>query len=167
MRENKGEHPWGDAGQLIALGLFLLIWGGDSFFLHASTFLAEGVPLILRLLLLGLAIAAAVYLFSSGHVVLSEEQRPARVITTGPFRYVRHPLYLASLLIYLGLAVSTMSLVSFVLLVGIFAFHDYIASYEEKIMEAKFGEEYRRYEQETGKWIPRMRRAPTERPTEN
>jgi protein-S-isoprenylcysteine O-methyltransferase Ste14 len=157
MKEKKGEHPLGDAGQLIALGLFLVVWVGDSFFLHASTYLASHVPLVVRLLVLGLALVTAVFLFRSGHVVVSHDRRPAGVVTTGAFRYVRHPLYLASLLGYLGLAFSTLSLFSFALLVAIWIFHNTIAGYEEKLLEAKFGEAYTNYKARTGKWAPRMR----------
>jgi len=34
MKEKEGEHPFGDAGQLISLGVFLVVWVGDSFFLR-------------------------------------------------------------------------------------------------------------------------------------
>jgi protein-S-isoprenylcysteine O-methyltransferase Ste14 len=69
---------------------------------------------------------------------------------------VRHPLYLASIVTYAGLTVSTLSLFSLAILLGIFIFHDYIASYEEKLLEARLGEEYRAYKKRTGKWLPRI-----------
>lgn len=156
MKAKEGEHPFGDTGQLILLGVFLVVWAADSFFLRKSTFLASYVPLYIRLVILSLALGVAMYLFKSGHTVVSHEHRPSGVKSTGAFRYVRHPLYLASILIYLGLAVSTMSLISFVVFVGIFAFHDYIAGYEERLLEASFGEEYRAYKGRTGKWVPRI-----------
>lgn len=156
MKEKKGEHPFGDAGQMILLGVFLVVWVGDSFFLRKSTFLSDYVPLYIRLVILGLTLIAAMYLFRSGHVVVSHEQRPNSVVATGAFRYVRHPLYLASILTYLGLTVVTVSLFSLVLFVGIFVFYNYIASYEEKLLDAKFGEEYRKYKRRTGKWVPRI-----------
>ena len=156
MKEKNGEHPFGDAGQLILLGVFLIVWIGDSFFLHRSTFLSNYVPLYIRLIILGLTLATAMYLFRSGHVVVSHEQRPNSVLATGAFQYVRHPLYLASILTYLGLTVSTASLFSLVLLVGIFVFHNYIASYEEGLLETKYGEEYQKYKIRTGKWMPRI-----------
>ncbi len=140
------------------LGLFLIIWVADSFILRKSTFLSNYLPPYVRLVVLGITLIIAVFLFRSGHVVVSQEQRPNRVVVNGAFRYVRHPLYLASILVYLGLAVSTASLFSFMLLVGIWIFHNYIASYEEKLLEAKFGEEYRRYKKRTGKWMPRIGR---------
>ncbi len=45
MTAANGEHPWGDLGQLILLGLFLIIWVGDSFVLHLTTVLAVYTPL--------------------------------------------------------------------------------------------------------------------------
>jgi protein-S-isoprenylcysteine O-methyltransferase Ste14 len=36
-----------------------------------------------------------------------------------------------------------------------FVFYNYIAGYEEKLLETKFGDSYREYERRTGKWLPR------------
>jgi protein-S-isoprenylcysteine O-methyltransferase Ste14 len=156
MKERKGEHPFSDAGQLILLGLFLVVWAGDSFFLHKSTFVSEYVPLFIRLLILALALTAGVYLSMSGHVVVAHGERPDSVVSTGAFRYVRHPLYSAAILFYLGLTISTASLLSLALLVAIFLFYNYIATYEERLLEIKFGEDYVRYKNRTGKWVPRI-----------
>ncbi len=158
MKEKNGEHPFGDAGQLIFLAFFLVVWVGDSFFLRKSTFLADSIPMFIRIVITVLSLTTAALLFKSGHVVVSHEHRPADVVSTGAFRYVRHPLYLGCLLFYLGLAVSTVSLFSFALLVLILAFYNYIASYEEELLVQKFGERYSSYQQSTGKWVPRIGR---------
>jgi len=154
MKEKNGEHSFGDAGQLILLALFLIVWIVDSFFLRTSTFLSEAIPLSIRLLFLGLALATAAYLAMSGHDKSCREERGTKVVSSGAFRYVRHPLYSACLLFYLGLVVSTASIFSLALFVGIFVFYNYLASYEERLLEEKFGEEYRKYKRRTGKWIP-------------
>jgi protein-S-isoprenylcysteine O-methyltransferase Ste14 len=156
MKERKGEHPFGDAGQLILLGLFLVVWAGDSFFLHKSTFVSDYVPLFIRLVILVLVLIPSVYLSMSGHVVVAHSERPNAVVSTGAFRYVRHPLYLAAILFYLGLTVFTASLFSLFLLVIIFVVYNYIASYEERLLETKFGEDYVTYKNRTGKWVPRI-----------
>lgn len=156
MKEKNGEHPFGDAGQFILLVVFLIVWAGDSFFLHKSTFLSKYVPLYARLVILGIALIAAMYLFRSGHVVISHEQRPNHVVATGAFRYVRHPLYLASLLTYLGMTIATASLLALAIFMGIIVFYDSIASYEEKLLETRFGDAYKNYKKRTGKWMPRM-----------
>lgn len=157
MKERKGEHPLGDAGQLILLGLFLVVWAGDSFFLHKSTFVSDYVPLFIRLVILALVLIIAVYLSMSGHVVVAHGERPNAVLSKGAFQYVRHPLYSAAILFYLSVTVATASLFSLALLVVIFLFYNYIAGYEERLMEIKFGEDYVSYKNRTGKWVPRMR----------
>jgi len=156
MKENNGEHSLGDSGQLILLVLFLLIWVMDSFFLRISTFLSDDISLYIRLVILGFILVTAVYLIRSGHTVVSHDQRPSAVVSTGAFQYVRHPLYLGSIMFYIGLTVSTASLFSLVLVVLIFIFYNFIASYEEKLLEDRFHEEYRNYKIKTGKWVPRI-----------
>ena len=154
MQEKNGEHPFGDAGQLIALVVFLVVWGGDSFFLKKSIFPPVQIPLLIRLFLMGAAFITAVLLARAGHVVVRHDQRPNHVVSTGAFRFVRHPLYAASLLIYFGLAVSTASLLSFVLFLGIFLFYNYIAGYEERLLRTKYGPAYTEYMKRTGRWLP-------------
>jgi protein-S-isoprenylcysteine O-methyltransferase Ste14 len=156
MKDKNGEHPLGDAAQLILFGLFLVIWILDSFILHHSTFFAGNISLIIRLIFLGAALAAAFYLFKSGHVVVSGDQRATEGVATGAFRYVRHPLYLGGILIYFGMTVSTASLFCLALLVVIALFYNYIAGYEEKMLEAKLGQDYIAYKKKTGKWIPHL-----------
>jgi protein-S-isoprenylcysteine O-methyltransferase Ste14 len=156
MKKKNGEHPFGDAGQLVLAGLFLVAWVVDSFVLRETTFLSDYFPLSIRLITMATALILALLLMRSAHFVVSQEQRPDHVVTAGAFRYVRHLLYLASLLTYFGLAISTASLFSLALLVGIFIFYDYIGSYEEALLEAKFGEQYRQYKTRTGKWTPKF-----------
>jgi protein-S-isoprenylcysteine O-methyltransferase Ste14 len=139
---------------LLLLGLFLLVWALDSFFWRRTTFLAEVVPLPLRLVLLALVLAAATLLVRSGHRVINHERPGAGVVSNGAFRYVRHPLYLGSVLFCLGLALSSASLAALALAGGIFVFYDHIATYEETWLEARHGEAYRGYRVRTGKWWP-------------
>ena len=160
MAKSNGEHPYGDMGQLILLILFLLVWVMDSFVLHFATFPAGYIPLALRLTTAGLLLAAALLLISFGHEVISHGRHghlPTALVTAGAFRYVRHPLYLGCLLVYLALAVATASLLSLALLAVIFLFYNFIAAYEEDLMEKMFGDGYRTYKQHTGKWLPRLR----------
>jgi protein-S-isoprenylcysteine O-methyltransferase Ste14 len=159
MESKNGEHPYGDLGQLILLVIFLAVWVADSFFLHYSTFLADYVPLFLRLLIMALALATAFSLVKSGHVVISHGghgRLPQSLVITGAFRYVRHPLYLGCLLTYFGLAVATASLISLALLAVIIPFYNFLAAYEEQLLEDLFGESYRDYKDKTGKWLPKM-----------
>jgi protein-S-isoprenylcysteine O-methyltransferase Ste14 len=154
MKEKNGEHPFGDAGQQIAVGLFLVVWIVDSFLLKRTTFLAAHVPLGIRLAVLALLAIIAACLCRSGHVVVSHDRKPEGLVTTGAFRYVRHPLYLASILLYLGVAFSTMSILALAIFVLISLYYDFLATYEEQLLEARFGDEYAAYRAKTGKWLP-------------
>ena len=156
MHAKKGEHPLGDAGQLMLFGTFLITWILDSFVLRRFTFLASNIPLVFRLAFLAPALVIAFLLFKSGHEAVIGEQRPIRILASGAFAYVRHPLYLGSILVYFGLSVSTASLFCLALLVVIVLFYNYIADYEEKLMEAKFGQDYIAYRLNTGRWFPRF-----------
>ena len=62
MEEKRGEHPFGDTGQLILLGLFLFAWAVDSFYLDRFTYLAERLPLYARLIVLALSLAVGIVL---------------------------------------------------------------------------------------------------------
>ena len=152
MKEKRGEHPFGDTGQLIGLALFLIVWVSDSFFLKYSTFLAVYIPVYIHLFIALIPIVVSLYLLKVSHVVIKGHQRPETVLTSGAFKYIRHPLYTSAILLYVGLAVSTVSLLAFALFAVVFIFYNYIAHYEEKLMELKFGEDYKAYMQKTGKW---------------
>jgi protein-S-isoprenylcysteine O-methyltransferase Ste14 len=153
-----GEHPYGDLGQIIILLGFLVIWILDSFVLKFSIFLIPYVPLYVRLIVAGLILVLAIYLARSGHRAVSDEVLSSpRLITDGAFSRVRHPLYLAALLFYVFLIVITLSLISLFVFVGVSIFYNYIATFEEKFLEQKFGQNYREYRKNVPKWIPGLK----------
>jgi len=153
-----GEHPFGDSGQLIFLIVFLVLWILDSFVFHFSAILAKYIPVYTRLILAGLILIPSGFLAWLGlRVVFMEVRDPPRVIRTGVFSYMRHPIYFAALLFYIGLIFMTLSLVSLIFWACIFIFYNYIATYEEKQLEKKFGQEYIDYRKKVPKWIPRLR----------
>jgi protein-S-isoprenylcysteine O-methyltransferase Ste14 len=157
-KNKNGEHPFGDAGQLILFFIFMAVWAADSFFLHRSTFLARSIPLAVRLIFLALAMFTTWFLFKSAAALIHHGKRQDHVFESGAFRYVRHPLYLGVLLVYLGMTIATASLFSLGVFAAIFLFYNYIAGYEEKLMEAWFGEAYKNYKARTGRWLPKFRR---------
>ena len=79
--------------------------------------------------------------------------------TSGPFGYVRNPLYLGNIIIYAGVVLMAGGLFMWQLL-GItvaFFFLQYglIISLEEEILTGKFGDEYRLYLTTVPRFIPR------------
>ena len=159
------EHPYGHIGQFTGIVLFLTVWALDSFIFKVSNGPANFIPLAIRLGLAALCFLAAVYFALKSHQVIFEEFRdPPRVIDTGLFSIVRHPLYLSVLLIYVGLFLTTLSLFSLAIFIVIFLFYDYIARFEEEKLLEAFGEAYASYRGKTPKWFPRIRpQAPVKR----
>jgi protein-S-isoprenylcysteine O-methyltransferase Ste14 len=155
MEEKNGEHPFGDAGQIILFFLFMIIWILDSFIFQLSTQLAGTVPMFIRIILLVVCLVVGTILFRSGHVVVQREKRAEGVVSGGAFAYVRHPLYLGTILFYLGMSFLSLSLASMFIFIIIFLFYNHIATYEEILLEQKFGKFYTGYKNRTGKWFPK------------
>jgi protein-S-isoprenylcysteine O-methyltransferase Ste14 len=156
MKEKKGEHPFGDAGQLILLVLFITVWVLDSFFLKKTIFPADYIPFYIRLTIFILLFIAALLLFRATKFIIEGEKRPDHVVNTGAYKYIRHPMYLGSILMSLSLTILTASISSCFIFIAIFVFYNYIASYEEKLLENKFGKAYKEYKSRTGRWLPRL-----------
>lgn len=87
--------------------------------------------------------------------VLTREE--ARLVTSGPYRRVRHPLYTTSLLLWVGVSVATANLflTTFTCLYGWFLL-DLVIPREERALLMAFGTEYVRYRERTGRLLPRI-----------
>lgn len=83
------------------------------------------------------------------------EPRTERILTTGPFRYIRHPMYLSYSLAWLAAPVAMHSVVLALTAVGMIACYVVSAAEEERRLRAgPLGEEYERYAAATKRIIP-------------
>lgn len=153
-----GEHKFSDMGQVILAVIFFVVWIADSFFLHYSTPLSSYVPMYIRLPI-GMFILIPAWLFARKglNIVFGEKRPEPEVISKGVFGMVRHPVYLGAVLLYLGLTVITLSIISAALWLLIAAFYHYISRHEEKLLTARFGDGYRKYMTEVPMWIPKLK----------
>ena len=154
-----GEYKHGDAGQVVIAILFGLAWIADSFFLKYTTFLNEYVPNSIRLPLGLVFFAVSAFLAGKSHsIVFHEKREAAGVIKKSVFGIVRHPMYLSEILVYFGFLILSLSLAAVVVWVIAILFLHYISRYEEKLLLARFGEEYAQYMREVPMWIPSVRK---------
>lgn len=76
------------------------------------------------------------------------------IVTGGPFRYTRNPLYLSVLGMYLGAALALSNAWLLVLLIPLLLVLEFgIVRREERYLEAKFGEPYRVYKAQVRRWF--------------
>ena len=105
-------------------------------------------------------LALAGFLAGKGlQIVFGEKRRRPSVIQKSVFNVVRHPIYLAEILLFLGLLVLNMSLAALGIWIAAIIFLHYISRYEENLLVERFGEEYKQYMQRVAMWIPHIRRS--------
>ena len=78
------------------------------------------------------------------------------LVTNGPYRWVRHPLYTLAAL--LGIASSLAAANWFFIVAGglVFLLLAIRTRKEEENLLARFGDDYRTYMQRTGRFVPRL-----------
>lgn len=153
--EARGSH----AVQLGAAAAFLVVWIADSFLLKWTTFLDDAIPAGIQLLVgVPLLVLAGYLAVASMNTVFGEQRDPPSVIRTGLFAHMRHPMYFAQVLVYVGLAVLSASLAAAVVAGGAAVALSRLCRHEERLLVERFGDEYRRYMSEVPMWIPRLRR---------
>lgn len=80
-----------------------------------------------------------------------------RLIKEGPYRFVRHPTYSASILTLMGFGILTANwLIFFISLIILVSFYAYKVPREEKFLISKFGKDYLEYRKKTGGFIPKL-----------
>jgi protein-S-isoprenylcysteine O-methyltransferase Ste14 len=88
-------------------------------------------------------------------LVLPEDTNPPRLVTSGLYQYVRHPLYTAGLVVIWLLPIMTWNLLA--LNIGLTAYV-FIGSYfEERKLLLEFGEAYSEYRNRTPMLIPGLK----------
>jgi len=135
---------------VLLVGVLLSLAFPVSFFPRVITLLV-GAACFLLPFLLGLAALRAMHRARTG----VNPNRPTTVLLTGgPFRLSRNPMYLGMVVQYVGLALLFNSLWAIVLLpLALVVVHLTVIKREEWCLEQKFGQEYRAYKARVRRWI--------------
>jgi protein-S-isoprenylcysteine O-methyltransferase Ste14 len=99
-------------------------------------------------------------------IIGSETRTTGRVggtylITTGPFAYVRNPLYLGNLFLYLGLGIMSNALFPWFVIVAVALFfiqYYLIVTLEEEYLAKTFGLAFEEYVGRVRRFVPHLRR---------
>jgi protein-S-isoprenylcysteine O-methyltransferase Ste14 len=140
--------------------LFFVSWGFDSlshFIFAYSTVVLEAVtfpPLLLGTIVF---LCIGSYLVSKAHkAVFDEGHTQLKLVDSGVYAAVRHPMYLGTLLLCLSFLFMSFSLLSIGIWIVFFIFYDRMATYEESSLIQILGEEYVAYQRRVAKWFPHL-----------
>jgi protein-S-isoprenylcysteine O-methyltransferase Ste14 len=81
------------------------------------------------------------------------------LIISGPFAFVRNPLYVGNILLYTGIGIMSWSLFPYLQIAAILFFavqYHFIVLEEENYLKEKFGEAYKKYLENVPGFIPRF-----------
>jgi len=97
-----------------------------------------------------LLIAIVISLSATFFVLNTPTDKP---FTKGPYRYSRHPYYVAETLIFASIAIASVSWVFLMLTVIMGIFHLIYAPAEEQYCLKRYGKDYKEYMKRTPRWI--------------
>lgn len=96
------------------------------------------------------------YLLSAAWNVLYHAQRANRLAKTGPYARVRHPQYVAFVMILLGFLLQWPTLLTLVMFPILVAMYGRLAVTEEREMRDRFGTEFDAYAARTPRFVPAL-----------
>jgi protein-S-isoprenylcysteine O-methyltransferase Ste14 len=97
---------------------------------------------------------ATLRVLSRAHTPVDPTKPTTALVTEGPFRYSRNPIYVALTLLYVGVALLINALWILLLVVpaGLVLRYGVIAR-EEAYLTRKFGDAYRHYTAQVRRWL--------------
>ena len=130
--------------QFITIVLLLIL--NDSVFNHLHSLIISSIGLVF-------GIYTLLYNRLGNFNIQPEIKKEAKLITTGAYKYIRHPMYLSVCIIMLGIALVQINLINIVLyelLIWIL----YLKAKREEELWSKDCEEYKEYMKHSKMFIP-------------
>jgi protein-S-isoprenylcysteine O-methyltransferase Ste14 len=97
------------------------------------------------------------YLLSAAWNVLYHAQRANRLATAGPYACIRHPQYVAFVMVLLGFLLQWPTLLTLLMFPVLVVMYGRLAVTEEREMRARFGAEFDAYAARTTRFVPQLR----------
>lgn|SRR5215469_4862884 len=144
-------------GTLLGIVPWLLLhWSGEAVMPLPSIWLIGLLPFCVGVILYFWCAGAFTFI---GRGTPAPIDAPVFLVRSGPYRWVRNPMYIGVLSVLIGEAIlfHSLSLVWCVLLAGI-AVHLFVVFYEEPSLRRRFGESYETYLRTVPRWLPRYPR---------
>jgi protein-S-isoprenylcysteine O-methyltransferase Ste14 len=152
VKEGKGSMRRIPVNGVTALAVILLVrvFRGGSLAVHSSVLAAIGAVVFASGI--ALAVWARVHLGRNWGMPMTQKAEP-ELVTSGPYRLVRHPIYSGLLLALLGTALVN-NLIGLLLVALLGGYFYYCASVEERNLTATFPTAYPAYRSSAKMLIP-------------
>ena len=132
-------------------GIFLAL--GERWSDHNSILSENPIVLVVGIILT--ASGAILLSWTAKHIVRAFFSR--ELIQTGPYKYIRHPMYLFIYLILIGVGMLWFSSTWFIILLVFIPIWYLIGKVEEKQMTEMSHGKYQEYKKRTGMFFPKLR----------
>lgn len=157
LPENEKDHPGVIAPPpLIYLAGFIVGWGLERFF-PTRAFLPVWITVMAGLVCLSFGALLVGWAFRTFHRAGTNANpyRPAvALVTDGPFRFTRNPMYVSLTSLYLGVTMLLRAAWPLLLLPVVLTVLYYgVITREERYLEKKFGRAYIDYMRQVPRWI--------------
>ena len=121
---------------------------------------AQGSAALTSVGVVVVTLGEAIRLWSVRHIGAISRTRSDRLgplVASGPFAFVRNPLYLGNVALWVGFAVTARLPCLAPVFIAILAFEYHaIVRWEEQLLEERLGDRYRAYAAQMPRWIPNM-----------
>lgn len=147
---------------LIFIGFLLAGFGLDALIDAPGMFAPEtGVGLALRWGLPSLLLVLALYFLIGALARFRQAQTPPQpwqpttaIVSSGVYGLTRNPMYLGMAMLYAAIAFAADNALALAMLIPALIVMEFgVIRREERYLEAKFGEDYRRYKASVRRWI--------------
>lgn len=125
------------------------VWNPLAYETSFTTLIGRGA-IVFGIVLMGVSFV----MFQQHKTSVVPKRTPNSIITSGPYKYSRNPIYVADAIVLIGYVLTLGSVISFVL-VPAFAWviRTRFINGEETGIRAEFGQTYDDYCQQTRRWI--------------
>jgi protein-S-isoprenylcysteine O-methyltransferase Ste14 len=135
---------------VVAAAFIRLNWHGRHLAVNGPVL--SGIGVAVWAAGLGVAVWARLYIGRNWGMPMTRREAPD-LVTTGPYRYIRHPIYTGIILGVLGTALAT-TLYGLIVVAVLTGFFTYSATREESFLVVEFPDTYPAYKASTKMLIP-------------